>query len=411
MAGIFAAIALGGLGVRWQLGSMLAELTSPSDPAAKNISEVARGLAPDDPLAMWLFANAHRDLFKPDSIEPSITGFENVVRSSPNDYRWWIELGRVEEQAERRDRAEVAFRRAIELAPSYAYPRWQYGNFLLRSGRPDEAFLEFRKTAENNYTYREQVFSLAWDYFDHDPARVEALAADTADSRASLALFYAARGQAEASLRVWNMLSDEQKSQNPQIARTIAQALTEKKFFRQGLEFSRQVGIDPEAQFEAVTNGDFERSFGNPDDNYYGWNIERGNKNLDISADSSVKHSGNRSLRVNFRTFVNPSLANPWQVLAVQPGGDYVLRFWVRTENLRSAGMPIVEVLETSEYHLLAASPAMATGTNDWQETVLEFKAAENADGVVVRLSRSYCGEACPIVGMLWLDDFTLVKK
>ena len=398
-------------GVRWQLGTMLAELTPTSDPNAKNLAAAAQRLSPGDPLAAWLVATSTKDFFSPDRIESSVQAFENVVRLSPNDYRWWIELGRSAEQAEMNDQAEAAFRRSIELAPRYAYPRWQTGNFLLRSGRVDEAFAEFRHAAENNYTYRDQVFSLAWDYFDHDPARVEALAADTPESRVSLAYFYAVRGQAADSLRIWNTLDDVQKSANSSVAKTIAQAFTEKKHFRQGLEFSRQVGIDPDVQMETITNGGFEKSLGSPDDNHYGWNVERGENKLDISSDSSVKHGGNRSLKINFRTFVKPQLANPWQIVAVQPGDRYLLRFWVRTENLRSAGMPLFEVVETNEYRLLSASPAVATGTNDWQEMSVEFQVPDNTDGVVIRLARSYCGDACPLVGILWIDDLSLEKR
>lgn len=408
---IVVALAFAWFGIRWQLGSMIAELTPPNDPGTKSVAVAARNLAPSDPLSAWLVAQSGQDLFTSDRVEPSIQAFENVIRLSPNDYRWWIELGRIEEQAGNDDRAEAAFRQATILAPSYAFPRWQLGNFLLRQGRSDEAFAELRKTTENNLTYREQVFSLAWDYFDHDPARVEALAADTPEVRASLALFYAARGQAADSLRIWNTLDDEQKADNPQIAKTIAQALTEKKFFRQGIEFSRQVGVDPDAQAEAITNGGFEKALGSPDDNYYGWNVERGENKLDIASDSSVKHGGNRSLRINFRTFIKPELSNPWQIVAAQPGALYTLHFWARTENLRSAGMPMVEVLDPADNRLVAGSPAVATGTNDWQEFTVDFKAPEDSEGFVVRIARGFCGDACPIVGLLWLDDFTLVKR
>ena len=229
--------------------------------------------------------------------------------------------------------------------------------------------------------------------------------------RASLALFYAAHGQAADSLRLWNTLSDDQKAENPQTAKTIAQALTEKKFFRQGIEFSRQVGIDPDAQAEVVTNGGFERPLGTSDDNYYGWNVERGDNKLDIAADSSVKHSGNRSLKINFRTYVKPELSNPWQIVAAQPGEAFTLHFWARTENLRSAGMPLIEVLDPGDNRLIAASsPSIPTGTNDWQEFRIDFKAPDGSDGFVVRLARSYC-EGCPLVGLLWLDDFSLTKK
>jgi len=407
---IILAIAFAWFAVRWQLGTMLAELTPPNDPSAKSVANEAHYLAPGDPLAAWLAANTELDRFSQDGIEASARAFENVVRLSPNDYRWWIELGRIDEQAERNPQAEAAFRQAITLAPTYAYPRWQFGNFLLRQGRSDEAFGELRKTTENNLTYREQVFSLAWDYFDHDPARVEALAADTPDVRASLALFYAAHGQAADSLRLWNTLSDDQKAENPQTAKTIAQALTEKKFFRQGLEFSRQVGIDPDAQAETITNGGFERPLGSPEDNYYGWNVERGDNKLDIAGDSSVKHSGNRSLKMNFRIYVKPDLSNPWQVVAAQPGREYAFHFWARTENLRSAGMPVVEVLDPADNRLIAASSAMPTGTNDWQEFTIDFRAPDSSDGFVIRVARSYC-EGCPLVGLLWLDDLSLTKK
>jgi len=398
-------------GVRWQLGSMLAELTTTNDPSVKSTAGVAHRLAPADPLSAWLVAVSNRDIFSKERANASVNSFEEVIRLSPNDYRWWIELGRVDEQVDRPAEAEVAFRQAAALAPSYAYPRWQLGNFLLRQGRSEEAFTELRKTTENNLTYREQVFSLAWDYFNHDPARVEAIAADTPDVRASLALFYAAHGQAADSLRVWNTLDEDQKAENPQTAKTIAQALTEKRFFIQGLEFSRQVGIDPDAQIDAITNGGIEKPIGSPGDNYYGWNIERGDNKLDISVDSSVKHGGNRSLKINFKTFVKPELSNPWQIVAAKPGGLYVLKFWARTENLRSAGMPTVEVIDPIDNRLIASSSAIPTGTNDWQEFAIDFKSPNDVDGFVLRIARSYCGDACPVVGLLWLDDFSLVKR
>ena len=408
---IVAALILLWFGVRWQFGSLIASSASINDADVKTFADSARSLSPHDPYTMWLYASANRDLISPENVEPSLWRFEGVVRLAPKDYRWWVELGRTAEQAGRPELAHSAFTKAIELAPSYAYPHWQMGNFLLRAGQTGEALAEFRQAASNSHTYREQVFSLAWDFFGHDVARVEDLAGDVPDSRVGLAIFFAARGQAKDSLRVWNTLSDQQKNDNGLVARTIAQAFTERKFYREGLEFSRQTGIDPNAQLETVTNGGFEKSVGNPDDNYYGWNVDRSDNNLDISADSSVKHSGNRSLKVNFRTYVKPQLADPWQIVVVEPRQSYTLSFWVRTENLRSAGMPTVEVIDPEEYHLLATSPAIAIGSNDWQAMSVTFKAGENSDGVVIRLGRSYCRDTCPLVGTLWVDDFSLVRN
>src|SRR5262252_2606382 len=70
-------------GVRWQLGSMLAELTPPGDPTAKYIADAASDLASRDPLAAWLKADSEKDLFTPEDVDPSLQAFERVVRLAP----------------------------------------------------------------------------------------------------------------------------------------------------------------------------------------------------------------------------------------------------------------------------------------------------------------------------------------
>ena len=79
-------------GVRWQIGNMLAELTSPAQPDSEAIAGVAISLAPGDPLAAWLRASKERENFSAESIENSVRLFENTIRLSPYDFRWWIEL-------------------------------------------------------------------------------------------------------------------------------------------------------------------------------------------------------------------------------------------------------------------------------------------------------------------------------
>jgi tetratricopeptide (TPR) repeat protein len=398
-------------GVRWQLGNMLGELTKPNDPRAREVATKAVGLAPGDPIALWLAASTVRSDYSSEGLQQSVAMYEDVIRHSPYDYRWWIELGRAYEKAENFVAAESSFRRSVELGPSYVYPRWQLGNYLLRRDRVDEAFTELKQTTENNVTYRDQVFSLAWDYFGKDPTRLEQNISNAPDVRASLALFYAAHERAEDSLRIWNTLSPEQKGEHPEIARTIAQGLVEKHFFREALEFSRQIGIDPDSSPETVTNGGFEKQIGDQSDNFFGWNLVRGDNKLDISVDSSVKHSGARSLKLNFRTYVKPDLYNAWQFVAVEPNRSYRLTFWLRTDGLRSAGVPIVDVLDGNDNLLLATSPPFPTGSVDWQEMMVDFKTPENCEGVIIRTSRTFCGEACPIVGTIWYDDFSLTIR
>lgn len=403
-------LALAWFGVRWQLGNMLAALTPPGDPNAAQISDLAIGMAPSDPTAAWLKATSGID---DRSIEGDTSGirlYENAVRLAPHDYRWRVELGRALEQDEQSEKAEIELKRAIELAPAYAHPRWTLGNFYLRHDRNDEALAEFKRAAENNETYRDQVFSLIWDFFGKDPSIVESIAGERPEAHARLAYFFAARGRGDDALRNWNLLTDAEKAANPVIAKSMAQGLYSQRVFPEALEFSRQIGFDSDAVPEAVTDGSFERGVAETTDSRFGWRVARNDPKLEIAADAKVKHDGNRSLRVTFKNYVKTEFYNVFQTVVVVPGKKYRLEFWVRTENLRGMALPQVDVINANDDKLIVRSQPFASGTTDWQKFTLDFDAPQNCSGITIRTVRFACGDDCPIAGIFWFDNFELTR-
>jgi tetratricopeptide (TPR) repeat protein len=407
---VFFALAFAWLAVRWQIGNMLAEFTAATDPNVQTVAEASVSLAPADPMSNWFLASSERDVFTPEKLHASLGKYEKVVRLAPNDYRWWIELGRAREQAEDYAGAEAAFRRAVELAPAYTFPHWQAGNFHLRQGATDKAFGELQKAAEHNPVYRQQVFSTIWDYFDKDTARLEQIAGDAPNIRADLALFYASKERAADSLRVWNLLAPEEKKQNERVSKIIAQALFEKKYYRSAVGFTRELGIETEAQAEKFQNGGFETPIGKENDSYFSWKVIPAEK-VDVRLDPSQKHGGNRSLRIVFNGFAAAQYYQTHQIVAVEPNAKYRLSFWVRTENLKSAGNPLIEIVNANDEKIIKASEAFPEDANDWQEVKLDFVAPPNAEGVIVRVARAFCGSQCPLFGSVWLDDFLISKQ
>jgi tetratricopeptide (TPR) repeat protein len=407
---ILAALVFAWFAVRWQIGSMLGELTSPTQANAMEIANAAVTLAPRDARPRSLLALKLKENFDPASTEESVRVLEDAVRLSPYDFRSWIELGRAYEQAERLEEAERALQRAVELAPSYTFPHWQIGNFYLRQDRSDEAFAQLVKTTEKSIVYREQVFSLAWDYFDKDPAKVEQLAANTPDVRASLALFYAQHGAAADSLRVWNSLPPEQKAEHPKILTIITQNLYSKRFFRQTLEFSKQSGADADAVVETITNGGFEKFVGDPEGSFFGWRINRSDAKLDILTDSVTKIEGQKSLKLNFKTYNKPEIYNVLQLVAVEPSSRYSISFMLRTENLRTGGEPFIEIVDANSDSVIASTQRFPLGSNEWQKITVEFVVPPTCDGITIRTSRALCGETCPISGTIWYDDFKIAR-
>ena len=407
---IMLALIFGWFAIRTQIGSMLAEQTSTTVENAAETARLASDLAPLDPRPKWLEAVKLRQSFSSDDIDRSVGLIEEAVRRAPYDFRIWTELARGYEQAERYDEAENSLLRAIELAPAYAVPHWQLGNYLLRQDRLDEAKAELKRAASTSSIYRDQVYALAWDHFGKDPARVEELASESADARANLANFYSGREAGRDSLRIWNTLSPEQKSQYEGIGRQIAWRLYQIGDVRESLSIARDVGLARDAQDETVNNGGFEKFIGEHDENIFGWKIFRNESKFEALPDSQQKAEGSRSLKVTFRNYVKPDLYNVAQVVTVQPGKRYRLNFKVRTDNLRSGGGPYLEVLAVKKWTRLAASEPFPTGSADWTDYSMEFTVPLDVEGVELRTVRAFCGEECPIAGSFWYDDFRVQR-
>ncbi|HTH52206.1 MAG TPA: carbohydrate binding domain-containing protein, partial [Pyrinomonadaceae bacterium] len=382
------AVAVVFFAVKWQVGDMLARLTNVSDENAVAIADTAVAFAPRDPNASALRAEIGTDPLSEDT-RTAVEIAEQTVRLAPNDHRWHIALARALADDGQVERAESEFKRSIDLAPSYAVCRWYYGNFLLRLDRREEATTQFKVAAADNWEYRQQVFSLLWDIGGKDAHLIESVAGDDVHNTAHLALFLASRRDASDALRIWMRLPNEARAMYNGLADAMAVGLFEQKHFPEALEFSREVGRDPDAKFETVTNGSFEGSFEpSAENSQFSWHIARGEPNIDIAVDYRVAHDGQRSLRLNFKGFAKAEFSNIEQSLAVTPNTHYRLSVWVRTENLKAVAGPQVDILNANLFASLGRTSVIPNGTNGWQQLTVEFTTPPGCDGIIVRTVR-----------------------
>jgi hypothetical protein len=131
---------------------------------------------------------------------------------------------------------------------------------------------------------------------------------------------------------------------------------------------------------------------------------------MDIDLVSNQKHEGKRSLRVVFNGFDKAELYDISQLITVDSSARYSLSFWLKTNELKSSGMPTLEVVNAINNKIIASSESFPTGTNDWKKITVNFTVPEDTEAVAIRTTRAYCGDACPIVGIFWYDDFQLKK-
>ncbi len=394
-------------GARWQVGHMFAVLTRPDAGGAYFLAQLAGNWAATDPAAQALRAASVDDPAADERVD-ALPIYQQAVRLGPNDFHRRIDLAIALEHEGRITEAEGQFRKGVELAPNYSESHWNLGNFLLRQGREDDAVTELRYAARGNFSYREQFFSVLWDRSAKDESKLFSACGESAELKTYLAYFFTSRGRADAAVRAWGLLSQDEKSVNAVTGRTIAQALFAQRHFSQSLAVAASLG--EAAHIATITNNSFEQVLETQDEPNFGWRVGKPDPKIEVTTDARVAHEGSRSLRLTFRAFNKASFVNPLQTIVVETGKRYRIRSWIRTENLRSGGNPVMTIQNAADDSVITQSSQFAQGTSDWQEVTVEFNVPANTDGIIVSITRTFCGEDCPLSGTVWLDDLRLEK-
>lgn len=402
----------GWFSARWYLANVISEVVTTADTPNVDLARMATRWGPEDPFTHWCLGVVTQTQFSATNAQATVQQFEFAVRLSPNDFRYWDELGRALEVSGNPDGAEKALRRSVDLAPNYYYPRWHLGNLLLREGKFAEAFSHLFRAAAANDELWPQVFNLAWQAYDQDVNRIADDACKQSSVRVRFSIYLVGVKRFDDAVRLWKTLSPWDRSQLVGRGSELRQALVSAKQFRAALDITRDIEPDASAisEPEKVVNGGFEGALALPISQFFGWTIGSTGQ-----AEMSIDHSGHnstRSLKIVFNATNKLDRVNAYQTLVVEPNTQYHLEYFVRTEKLNSASPPVVMVLDAGDGNLLGASEAVSPGTNDWKKISLDFK-TKSSDGITMVIGRLPCsvGDICPLFGTAWYDDFFLQRS
>lgn len=398
---------------RWYIGDVVAEYAPNLETGSIETAQMTTGLAPDDPLTHWTVAALEKQALPPDRLPETLAEYEKAVSLSPYDYRLWVDLGRTREQSGDTAGGEKALRRAVELAPAYAEPRWLLGNLLLRAGRTDEAFAELRRAGEADARLRPQIFNMAGYVFGEDIQAMSRAVGSSAAARADLAMYLVGKGRIDDALGQWATLSADEKMEQRASGKALIATLLGAK--RIHAAFKLYFEINPQGanglQEERVFNGGFEGDVGLSQDNPFDWRVQTAAQ-AQVGIDERYRRSGNRSLRIRFNAPGAVNTNNFLQQVVVKPSTAYSLEYYVRTNDLQSAATPYILVQDVGDGTLLGASAPLPVGTSDWRLVTLDFKTTAKTEAIYIVLNREACPSetVCPIFGIVWYDDFNLQR-
>lgn len=398
--------------INWYLGNTFAEYFNPTE-SSFDVARRAVAMAPNDPLTHWRIAQLAEEDFRLDQLAEAIAEYEKAVSLSPYDYRYWTSLGTAYERAGETSKAEHALKRAVELAPSYAYPHWFLGNLYLRNARYDEAFAELRRASEADSELLPQLFSLIWEVYKDDPEALKNAVGQTPVARATFAEYLLTRQRFEEGLRIWDGLTSEEKKTNKYTAEQMIKTLRNNLKFHDALRVWNDIAIEKyRAEIARIFDGSFEEPVSS--ENLFGWQVKSAHQ-MQIGVDPNKSHGGARSLKLVFQVRANVETVGVSQLVPVSPETEYDFECFVSTNKLETGSAPQVVILEAGTEALLASSAMAPGGTNDWTRINLPFKSGEKTEAVIVRIVRVSCSNeetpVCPIFGSVWYDDFSIKRR
>lgn len=400
--------------VRWYLGNTLAEYFN-TETNSIEAAQRAASMAPDDPLTHWRMGQVQQRVLSLEQQAQSIAAYEKAVSLSPNDYRYWTSLGTAYEQIGEAEKAEHALRRAVALAPSYAYPRWFLGNLLVRNARYDEAFAELRLAGKAEPEMQPQLFNLIWAVYGDDPEAVKKAVGQNSAARAQFAVYLIGMKKIDEGLKFWNELSIDERRANLGSGESIIQSLKNEHRYHDALKVWNSIASDNlHTEVGRIFDSSFEDAGTYGSDAPFGWQVRSAPQvQIDIAANKSQK--GGRSLRLIFQVRQNASLVQVYQLVPVEPQTEYEFEGYVSTEGLESGSTPQVDVVDPTDEKTMVSSPAAPRATNNWNRVNFTFKTGEKMEAVILKVMRSSCVNEqtpiCPIFGTVWYDNFSIKRR
>ena len=366
-------------------------------------------LAPDDPMPHYATAVFLEHSFEPADIEHALNEFETAAGLTPENYLYWLDLGRARERNGDAEGAERALRRSLLLAPNYSRVQWALGNALLRQGRREEAFAEIQKAVSGDPSFAMPAAVMAWQFFDGDIEQIRRNAGGSARLEAALAALLIGQKKFDEAIAIWDTIPAAEKSTTVKdIGSTLFATLLEARRLRQALRVSYELDSQA-ARIEpgTIPNGGFESPVKLAGAGPFEWQIAGGIQ-PQIVLSNGKKHGGNNSLLFVFNTNTAADFRTVSVLVPVEPNTDYDFQVFYNSD-LKTSAVFKWEVADALDGHVIASTDAVAPSA-DWTPLTVRFKSPDTTDGILVRLVRGDCGAVCPVVGNLWFDDLSLQR-
>jgi Tetratricopeptide repeat len=346
----------------------------------------------------------------------AIQQFQAAIKHDPYDPQAWINLAAAYEFQGDTSKAEKDLRHASALAPNLPIYQWTIGNYFLLHGNTQEAFQHLKVVLAGSRQYDQTVFNVAWKASGDGNQILQELIPNDLPAEFSYLRYLLGQQRFPAAHAVWKRITQSPDTFDPREASDYIDTLI--KTQQPGPAFQAWNDLRAKGLIrtppggpgqDLITNGNFEDPLLNMG---FGWRI------LDVPGvyagpDTATFHSPGHSLSVQFSAKQNLNYHQVFQFVKVQPGQEYQLNAFMKTQNISSDSGPRIEVVDAYDPRALdELTPGMTGSSGGWNPLNLDFKTGPKTQLLIVALVRlpSKANEDADITGKVWLDDVQITS-
>lgn len=353
-----------------------------------------------------------------DNADPAraIPYYLRAVKLNPRSATYWIDLADAYQATGNEAQAREAYLNAQQEYPISAGVAWKYGNFLLRRGETAAGLAEIHRAILNDPQLIPLAIRGVWN-FEPDVNLILDNVLPT-DERAYFAAldFFVNNHKTGVALTAWDRIVSlshqkpiDLRETFPFLDELIAQgrAGDAERVWREAIQASHWPDAPP-VDDSIVWNGGFETPIANGG---LDWRFQQ-TPGAYISVDSSIRHSGLRSLRVGFTGGMNVDFQDVWQIEPARPSTTYEFEAFVRTRDITTDTGIHFEIYDPQHASQVYVLTPNLTGSMPWTAVRAEITTIPASHFLEIRMRRfpSLLFDN-KINGTIWVDDVTMTPK
>jgi hypothetical protein len=337
--------------------------------------------------------------------------YQRATRLSPQDARYWADLGAGYDWAGRSDDALDAFQQARKLFPNSPEINWRLANFYVRAGKIPAALDTLRIVLLGDSTAGRRVFTLATNATSDREAILEMLPPQ-APVFFDYLNFRIEKGDIAGAEEVWARILQLNLPFDLRNAFPYFDALIQHRELRQLTETWSALAERFPAQMrprasspDLVTNGGFEFDVLNGG---FDWRVTP-TEGAVVSLDSAGAFEGARALRIAFNGSRNIDYGHVYQYVPVEANTRYRFSSYIRVQGITTDSGPRLQVCDAYNVGHVFAATGNLVGTSGWSEQHAEFTTSADTRLLLVKVVRPASNKLDNrIGGTVWIDNVHL---